>query len=90
MNTNLNMNNSLKLTITWLMLVVATVLTYFVAHIDRNIFFIAILTLKKFLLIGFIYLEGYKTHLFYKMILICGGLSLLLISLIFGRPGFCS
>lgn len=83
------MNNTLKLTITWLMLIVATILTYFVSHLDRNIFFIAILTVKKFLLIGFIYLEGYKTHLFYKVILIAGSLSLIIASLIFGKPGIC-
>lgn len=86
----MTINNSLKLTITWAMLFVATLLTYFVAHLDRNIFFIAILTVKKFLLIGFIYLEGYKTHLFYRMILICGALSLVVLSLAFGKPGFCS
>lgn len=85
----INMNETLKLTITWLMLVVATILTIFVSHLDRNIFFIAILTIKKFLLIGFIYLEGYKAHLFYKMILIFGAISLGIASLIWGKPGFC-
>ena len=83
------MNNTLKLTVTWLILIVATILTYFVAQLDRNIFFLSILTVKKFLLIGFIYLEGYKTHFFYKMILIAGSVSLIIASLIFGKPGIC-
>lgn len=83
------MNDSIKLTVTWLMLVVATVLTIFVAHLDRNMFFIAILTIKKFLLIGFIYLEGYKSHIFYKMILITGSISLVVASLIWGKPSLC-
>lgn len=83
------MNNTIKLTITWLMLVIATILTLFVAHLDRNIFFISILTIKKFLLIGLIYLEGYKTHFFYKMVLVIGSMSLVVASLIWGKPSFC-
>ncbi len=80
---------TLKLTITWLMLVVATILTLFVAHLDRNIFFVAILTVKKFLLIGLIYLEGYKAHWFYKGILFLGSISLGIAALIWGKPALC-
>lgn len=78
------MNQSLKLTVAWLLLVVATILSYILADIDKNGVYVGILAIKKFLLIGFIYLEGSKAHWFYKILLIMTGLSLVVGNLIWG------
>jgi hypothetical protein len=80
------MNNSLKLTITWLFLMASTLLSFFVADIDRNGLFVSILAYKKFLLVGFIYLDGIQSHWFYRMILILSGAGLLIGNLIWRMP----
>lgn len=76
------MNNSYKLTITWLLLVTATLLSFFVAGIDANGIFVSFLAYKKFLLIGLVYLEGMKAHWFYRLILILTGAGLLIANLL--------
>jgi hypothetical protein len=81
------MNTSLKLTIAWLLLLTSTILSYFVAGLDHNGLFVSILALKKFLLVGFIYLEGIHSHWLYRIILIIGGCSLLIGNLIWRVPG---
>lgn len=83
------MNSTLKLTITWAFLVVATILNYFVSNLDSNGIFVSILALKKFLLIGMIYLDGIESHWFYRIMLTIFGLSILLISLIWSRYSYC-
>ena len=83
------MNSSLKLTITWLFLVTSTLLSYFVFDLYWNGFFIAVLVLKKFLLIGFVYLEGLEAHWFYKIILIIAGSSLLIAHFFWKMPRVC-
>lgn len=80
------MSSSLKLTIAWLLLLTSTFLSYFVAGLDKNGIFVSILAFKKFLLVGFIYLEGIKCHWFYKLILIFGGASLIIGNLIWVLP----
>jgi hypothetical protein len=80
------MNNTLKLTITWLLLVTSTLLSLFVFDLDKNGLFVSILAMKKFVLIGFIYLEGIKSHWLYRIILIIGGASLLIGNLIWRLP----
>ena len=80
------MNTSLKLTITWLLLLAATFLSFFVADLDRNGIFVSVLAYKKFLLIGFIYLDGIKSHWFYRSLLILGGVGLLVGNLIWNLP----
>lgn len=76
------MKNSLKLTITWLLLLASTLLSFFVADLDRNGIFISILAYKKYLLIGFIYLEVFHAHWLYKSVLILTGAGLLVGNLI--------
>lgn len=83
------MTTSLKLTITWALLFVASLLNFFVAHLDSNGIFVAILAFKKFLLIGLIYLDAIESHWFYRIIIIFFGLSLILISLIWSRYALC-
>ena len=80
------MTNSFKLTITWLLLITATLLSFFIADLDRNGLFVSILAYKKFLLIGFIYLDGIKSHWLYRIILIVAGASLLVGNLIWQMP----
>jgi len=84
------MNNALKLTITWLLLLTSTILSFFIFDLDRNGIFIGILAFKKFLLIGFIYLDGIKSHWFYRIILIFGGASLLIATIIWRMPRVCN
>jgi|GEM_PF-754602 hypothetical protein len=84
------MNSTLKLTVTWLLLVTSTILSFFVFDLDRNGIFIGILAFKKFLLIGFIYLEGIKSHWLYRIILILGGASLLIATVIWRMPRVCN
>lgn len=81
------MNTSLKLTVAWLLLLASTFLSYFVAGLDHNGVFVSILAVKKFFLVGFIYLEGIKSHWVYKFILIIGGFSLVIGNLIWRVPG---
>ncbi len=78
------MKQSMKLTVAWLMLVGATLLSYILIDLDKNGVLVGILAVKKFFLIGFIYLEGSKTHLFYKSMLVLTGLSLVIGNLIWG------
>lgn len=80
------MKNSLKLTITWLLLLTATLLSFFISDIDRNGIFVSILAYKKFLLIGFIYLDGMRSHWVYRTILVVTGASLLIGNLIWRMP----
>jgi len=80
------MNTPLKLTIAWLLLITSTLLSYFVADLDRNGLFVSVLALKKFFLVGFIYLEGIKSHWFYKIIIILAGGSLFIGNLIWSLP----
>lgn len=83
------MSHSLKLTITWGILTVATLLNYFVRNLDSNGIFVSILAFKKFILIGMIYLDGIESHWFYRIMLTIFGLSLILISLIWSRYNVC-
>lgn len=76
------MKNSYKLTITWLLLTASTLLSFFISDLDGNGLFVSILAYKKFLLIGFIYLDAMKSHWFYRMILILGGAGLLIGNLV--------
>lgn len=78
------MKNSLKLTITWLLLIASTLLSYFVADLDKNGIFISVLAYKKFLLIGFVYLEVFHAHWLYKGVLLFTGAGLLLGNLVWG------
>lgn len=80
------MNTNLKLTVAWILLVLATILSYFVSDLEHNGLFVSVLAVKKFFLVGFIYLEGIKSHWFYKTILILGGLSLFIGNLIWSVP----
>ncbi len=77
----------LKLTVAWGLLLASTILSYFVSSIDHNGLFVSVLALKKFFLVGFIYLEGIRSHWFYKFILIFAGSSLILANLIWNMPG---
>lgn len=83
------MSTSLKLTITWAILVIATILNLFVVHLESNGIFVSILAFKKFVLIGLIYLDGIESHWFYRTIIIVTGLSLIFISLIWSRYSIC-
>lgn len=81
------MNTSLKLTVAWLLLLASTFLSYFLVTLDHNGVFVSILAVKKFFLVGFIYLEGIHSHWVYKFILIFGGFSLIIGNLIWRVPG---
>ncbi len=83
------MNTSLKLTIAWALLLIATFLSLIVSKLEHNEMFVSILALKKFLLVGFIYLEGIEAHWLYRIILIIGGISLIIITGIFKVPLKC-
>lgn len=76
------MSNSLKLTITWMLLVASTLLSFFIADLGRNGIFVSVLAYKKFLLIGFIYLGASRAHWIYKFILMIAGFALLLVNLL--------
>ncbi len=78
------MQESMKLTVAWLFLVGATLLSYFLKDVDKNGIFVGVLAIKKFLLIGFIYLEGASVHISYKLMLLVTGLSLVIGNLIWG------
>lgn len=84
------MNTSLKLTITWLLLVASTILSVFVMDLEQNGNFVSILAYKKFMLIGFIYLEGIKSHWFYRILLIVMGAGLFIGDFIWDIPKVCS
>ena len=83
------MTQSLKLTITWLLLLTATFISYFVKDLDANGLFVTILAYKKFLLIGLIYLDGMGAHWVYKTILAVLGGGLILGNLIWSTPFHC-
>lgn len=83
------MNTSLKLTITWLLLVASTILSVFVVDLKGNGNFVSILAYKKFMLIGFIYLEGIKSHWFYRILLILLGAGLFIGDYIWQIPKVC-
>lgn len=80
------MNTSLKLTVAFGLLIASTLLSYFVAGLDHNGIFVSILAVKKFYLVGFIYLEGIKSHWFYKIILLLGGVSIFIGTWIWKAP----
>ena len=84
------MNQSLKLTITWILLMTSAILSLFVFDLERNGLFVSILAMKKFLLIGFIYLDGIESHWLYRIIIILGGAGLLVGQLIWSSPSSCS
>lgn len=83
------MTVSFRLTIAWLLLVIATLLSYFISDLDRNGIFASILAFKKFLLVGYIYLEGIHAHFVYRMILFVGSISLFIGMLIWKAPSIC-
>lgn len=83
------MNVTLKLTITWLLLVAATLLSFFAFELPGNGNFVTILAYKKFLLIGFVYLEVFFAHWFYRILIILLGGGLLIGDLIWEIPKVC-
>lgn len=76
------MKNTYKLTITWLLLLASTFLSFFISDLDGNGIFVSILAYKKFLLIGFIYLGAMSSHWIYRLVLMMGGAGLLIGNLI--------
>ena len=76
------MNNPLKLTITWALLVASTLLSFFIADLGKNGIFVSVLAYKKFILIGFIYLGASRSHWVYKVGLSVAGFALLLGNLV--------
>lgn len=79
------MSQKFKLTIAWALLIIATILSLFISQVDKNGIFVSILAFKKFMLIGYIYLEAMEAHFIYKLIIFFGGSSLLIANLIWHR-----
>lgn len=83
------MTSTFKLTITWLLLVCSSILSLFVVNVNGNDTFVSILAYKKFLLIGFVYLEGMKAHWVYRILILIAGSALIVGDYIWGLPRTC-